>query len=259
MRIEFGRTGAERKEMVMKMGEILGVKPKYMGMPSAAYAVGELTVTKDGAIECEDGTDIRELMDGLKEQGIEPESGYEADAVSETESENEMIDAESENTETANGQEQIESEVTTEQQEGNGLNIEMPRAFFTDAALENLQKIVDSKAELIKKAVGADELPINIGEERVGFPWFTATEAEDAKAYAEFISKLSIMAKEAKRVTAKEKPLDGSSEKYTFHCFLLRLGFIGAEYKQSRKVLMRNLEGSSSFRTGKPETEEGEE
>ena len=67
------------------------------------------------------------------------------------------------------------------------------------------------------------------------------------------------MAKEAKRVTAKEKPLDGSSEKYTFRCFLLRLGFIGAEYKQSRKVLMRNLEGSSSFRTGKPETEEGEE
>jgi hypothetical protein len=56
------------------------------------------------------------------------------------------------------------------------------------------------------------------------------------------------MAKKQKRVTAKEKQLD--NEKYAFRCFLLRLGFIGNEYKQERKILLRNLEGSSAFKSG---------
>ena len=56
------------------------------------------------------------------------------------------------------------------------------------------------------------------------------------------------MAKEAKRVTAKEKEVD--NVKYAFQCFLLRLGFIGDEYKQNRKILMRNLTGSSAFKNG---------
>ena len=54
------------------------------------------------------------------------------------------------------------------------------------------------------------------------------------------------MAKTQKRVTAKEKDVD--NEKYTFRCFLLRLGFIGAEYKEDRKILLRNLSGSSAFK-----------
>ena len=33
-------------------------------------------------------------------------------------------------------------------------------------------------------------------------------------------------------------------------CFLLRLGFIGTEYKRARAVLLRNLQGSSAFRDG---------
>ena len=45
-----------------------------------------------------------------------------------------------------------------------------------------------------------------------------------------------------------EKATD--NEKYTFRCFLLRLGFIGNEYKQSRKILLRNLSGSSAFKSG---------
>ena len=37
--------------------------------------------------------------------------------------------------------------------------------------------------------------------------------------------------------------------------FLLRLGFIGADYKTERKILLRNLSGSSAFRNGAPEKE----
>ena len=53
------------------------------------------------------------------------------------------------------------------------------------------------------------------------------------------------MAKESIRVTATEK--DVESEKYAFRGFLLRLGFIGADTKAYRKLLMKNLSGSAAF------------
>ena len=71
---------------------------------------------------------------------------------------------------------------------------------------------------------------------------------DEMKAYDTFICKLCELARNQKRVSATEKPTD--NEKYAFRCFLLRLGFIGAEYKTARKILLRNLEGSSAFRSG---------
>lgn len=56
------------------------------------------------------------------------------------------------------------------------------------------------------------------------------------------------MAKNATRVTASDKDVD--NEKYAFRCFLLRLGFIGADYKTDRKILLKNLTGSSAFKSG---------
>ena len=64
-----------------------------------------------------------------------------------------------------------------------------------------------------------------------------------------FITALCHMAKNAKRITAKEKEVP--NEKYAFRCFLLRLGFIGQEYKCIRKELLKRLAGSSAFRTPK--------
>ena len=56
------------------------------------------------------------------------------------------------------------------------------------------------------------------------------------------------MSKEQKRITASEKEVE--NEKYAFRCFLLRLGFIGTEYKTDRKILLQNLSGSSAFKSG---------
>lgn len=57
------------------------------------------------------------------------------------------------------------------------------------------------------------------------------------------------MSTEQKRITAKVREVN--NEKYAFRCFLLRLGFIGEEFKQSRKILLSNLDGSSAFKTVK--------
>ena len=67
-------------------------------------------------------------------------------------------------------------------------------------------------------------------------------------AAAHFLGRILDAAKIHKRVTAKEKETD--NEKYAFRCFLLRLGFIGDEFKETRLTLLRNLTGSAAFRTG---------
>ena len=66
----------------------------------------------------------------------------------------------------------------------------MPRDFFTEIALENLQKIVDSKRGLLMKALEADGLPIETTEETVSFPWFKNADGDPvtASAYTHLIS-----------------------------------------------------------------------
>ena len=127
-------------------------------------------------------------------------------------------------------------------------------SLFTTQHLQNLNSIIQAKGDLIKKALGIDDLPVEIEENKICFPWFIGQPTpEELKAYDTFICKLCEMARNLKRVTAKEKEVDNA--KYAFRCFLLRLGFIGDKYKTERKILLRNLEGSSAFKTAKEVTE----
>jgi len=215
MRFEFNRTGAERKALVQAMGEILEVKPKYLGMPTAAYQVDYFHIDKNGGVEFDDRADseeIENLLERLAERGI------------------------------------VAAPAETAQEADLGLTVEMPRDSFTDAALENLRKLVDAKGSLIKKALAVGSLPIEADGEKVSFPWFSETDSESAAAYTHFVAALCDMARNQKRITATEKKVE--NEKYAFRCFLLRLGFIGAEYKGERKILLKNLSGSSAFKNG---------
>ena len=232
MRIEFYRTGAERKALVTAIGEILEARPKYKGMPSAAYEIDYYTVTKDGTVEFDDRTDSEEvenLLEQLADRGI---------VAAPAEMAQDWLDARAEELPKASENEPQEANV--------GLTVEIP---LDKVSLGNLTKLLEAKGKLIRKALGISELSIEILEDRVAFPWFEELPDSDAaKAYTHFISALCEMSRNAKRVTATEKPVD--NEKYAFRCFLLRLGFIGAEYKTARKILLKNLSGSSAFRNG---------
>ena len=244
MRFEFNRTGAERKALVQAMGEILEVKPKYLGMPTAAYQVDYFHIDKTGAVEFDDRADseeIENLLERLAERGI-------VAAPAETAQEGGTAE------ESADAENKAEEPETEAQGADLGLTVAMPRDSFTDAALENLRKLVDSKGSLIKKALAVSSLPIEADGEKVSFPWFAeGQDSESGKAYTHFIAAICDMARNQKRITAKEKPAD--NEKYAFRCFLLRLGFIGAEYKVERKILLKNLSGSSAFKNGEPKSE----
>jgi hypothetical protein len=140
------------------------------------------------------------------------------------------------------------------------LTIEIPLDGFTSEKLDNLAKLVNAKAPLLKAALGADKLPIKQIGDSLFFPWFRgegAIDADHAEAYATLVSLLCKTAREKKRVTAKEKDVDGSP-KYAMRCFLLSLGFIGEEYKTARKILLSRLEGNSSWKNGKKAESETE-
>jgi len=137
--------------------------------------------------------------------------------------------------------------------EHDALAIEMPLDGFTPEKLDNLAKLIDSKRELIKAAIGADgTLPVSQTEEgNLRFDWFPYTEnADEVSAYTTLVSKLCSMAKELQRVTSKEKTV--YNQRFAFRVFLIRLGFVGDDYKTARKILLRNLSGNSAFKNGPP-------
>lgn len=125
--------------------------------------------------------------------------------------------------------------------------IEMPADGFSETAIINLKKLIESKAMLIRKALGADSLDVVKADDRLRFDWFPGTPSpEEAHAYASFITKLCEQAKHQQRVTSKAASVD--NERYSFRCFLLKLGFIGDEYKADRKELLSKLSGNAAFK-----------
>ena len=248
MERKFNATGERRKEMVKVISGIVGMKAVYMRMPTCAYAISNFTVSKEGALtwdERSSGELVEKVLAGLAQAGFTAELEEAAEAQAEISAEGEAERPETAAGETAGG----ENSPAEPQEAGIGLTVSLPRESFTDAALENLRKLVDAKAALIKKALAVESLPVEADAEKVSFPWFAdGQDGDSARAYTHFITALCDMARRQKRVTAKERPAD--NEKYAFRCFLLRLGFIGEEYKGERKALLKNLSGNGSFKSG---------
>ena len=221
MTITIHAQGAERKRLVKTISDWLGVPAKYCGAPTFNYEVDYFTIDRNGSLSFDDRADsevIERLLQHIYDEGFDIDQSH-----------TEETDADAD--------------------EPCGICISMPKNLFTDSSLENLKALIAAKGSLIKKALGVGDLPLEITDTKVSFPWFpSASTLDEMNAYDTFICKLCEMARNQKRVSATEKPTD--NEKYAFRCFLLRLGFIGAEYKTARKILLGKLSGSSAFRDG---------
>jgi len=66
------------------------------------------------------------------------------------------------------------------------------------------------------------------------------------KSYIQLCLALSQMAKEVR--TASPKPQQNENPKYAMRTWLLRLGFIGDEFKTARELLTKRLDGDAAFR-----------
>ncbi len=216
MDLKYNVTGAKRKELVNLIAHFIGCDARYLGAPSFAYEVDYFTIDRNGSVSFDDSADS-EVIERLTEMLYD----------------NSFI-----------------AEASEEQRKPTGIAIQIPAANLTEAQLLNLHAILDAKGSLIKKALGVDSLPVNRVDGRLDFPWFSAScSPEELQAYMKLITALCEMAKNQKRITAKEKAVD--NEKYAFRCFLLRLGFIGHACKADRKILLRDLSGSSAFKSRK--------
>ncbi len=222
--LNYSVTGSERKRLVNAIADFTQADPRYLGAPSFAYEVDYFAIDKNGCVSFDDRADSEEiegLIEALASQGFVARD-------SDT------------------GHDDSDEPQEPPTAETDSLTISMPKDGFTEAALDNLRKLLDAKGTLIQKALGADRLTVETTGDRVSFPWWDAMPTPDeVQAYLAFVAALCAMAKSAKRVTATEK--DVESEKYAFRGFLLRLGFIGAESKAHRKLLLKNLSGSAAF------------
>lgn len=245
----------DRKEIVKVVSEHFGVKDEYMGVPSFAYQIiteGETyTIDKAGKI--------------TNAEGIELELGAILKPMDEV-------------------QEQEERTVIEENTETEPQIISVPIAGHTGISLRNLANTIYSKQELIQKSLGIQDsiiseaiikelnevkistiddfqkaivgkesyiqIEFNFEEQKIGFNFIKA-ETENITTYTQFIELLNQSAKELKHASYKAKSTD--NPKFTFRVFLIRLGMIDDEYKEARKVLLKNLEGNGAFRYGKPE------
>ncbi len=209
MNIEFNLTGKERKKLVRAVSEITRIPAEYQYMPTCSYTIGEhYTVTKNGTLIISDDTDEKEVQHLLTELA---DKGYQIPNT-----------------------------------ERNNLTVQMPRNSLDERTLNRVRRILENKGELFKTAFQTDSLDLQVTEKTVDFPWFTIEQDGDADAYCTFISMLCEFAKNLNRIN--NKPDTSDNPKYAFRCFLLRLGMIGTEFKATRKVLLRNLPGSSAFR-----------
>ena len=237
MQIKYHLEGSERKALLAVMREILQDTPKYMGPPTFSFVIGPYTIDRHGTLDCPDHLDSTQVAMLVREL---ERDGYVGERIGET-----AKPAEQQVIETPR------KEIVTPTLDNlDRLSVEMPRDGMTPTAMENLRRLVASKATLLKKALATDSLPITEHADRIEFGWFRPTDDQtEITAYYQLVQGLCELARTQKRVSATEQEVE--NEKYAFRCFLLRLGFIGVEYKEARKILLRNLSGNAAFRTAR--------
>ena len=243
----------DRKVLVNRLGELLGIRPTYLYTPTYAYEIGEYTVTKEGDLEAENPDE--EILRTLYEEGIIEKPDFE--------------------------EPELEAEETATADDNYDVCIGLPLKNHTGSTLRNLVNLLYQRAKLNNKATGATfsvekelvdslvEEDDNLTKERffeclneypdalkglkitnteiqfLGFP--ELQDSEILEAQIDLASLMNTQALNQKRIQAKV--VDEENEKYAFRIWLLRIGMKGDEYKTTRKILFQNLYGNAAFRT----------
>ena len=254
-----------RKNMVKAISELTEIPSVYMGMPSAAFQIGTMTINRDGTIDCEDETMIETVKPKLIEHGwldaeVEPE------AIAEAPGDSKEIPEDTEPIRVAQ------------------MDITMPIENWTVGQLTNLLRMIYSKQYIINRMLDYDMLYIEESfiatisenppataadfEERMlraieadcirgfriadGKATLSAPFVEDEPtrwtAYADLLKGILKTAETASRISIKRLD-DSENEKYHANSWLMRMGFGGADYKQTRRILMGHLKGFAAFKS----------
>ena len=254
--------------------ELLGAPVTYSGVPSCAYRIGAcITIDREGNIEITNDDAVRILMPFFIEQGWHTAEATEEPVEPAADSETAEAPAEA----------AAENIVDPERVTGiDDCTISLP-ADMTVAQITNLVHMLYSEQRLLNKAAMDGRLTIpeslitRLTEYTPETPEAFADLLNDFKAlgelagmsyengvvsmdfphddahpehgitYAGLVERIIHAAKEATRVKAEINTSE--NEKYYMRAWLLRLGYGGADLKEERRLLLRNLKGHSAFPT----------
>lgn len=223
----------DRKELVNALSKHLGLKAKYLGVPSFAYEIGDFTVTREGKILNKAGDEM--TLEQIKETSLEDEFT------------------------------QIEIAFPLEGHDARSIRNLLNMIYSKETLIKKVYVLEDAivEKEVIDAISSLEDLDeilklinennckgISFEDEKITFKFIKG----DIKISSEFLSLLIKKAKELKYATSKQVETD--NDKYSFRTWLIRLGMVGADYKEHRKFLLSKLEGSSVFRNGLPASKE---
>ena len=246
----------DRKEMVRAISELTGLEATYLYMPTCAYQIGPVTVNRNGSITCDDATMVETILPMLRERG--------------------WLDAEQE-TEKA----PADSEAPASVRE---MKLTMPIEGWTISQMTNLLRMVYSKQRLINRMLNSGMLYVDeaiittISENPPGTPEDFEAKVQSAietgqlkgldisaekvslsvpfveddptrwTAYSDLLRGMLRTAGAATRVSIKQID-DPENEKYQANSWLMRMGFGGTDFKETRRVLMKHLNGYAAFKS----------
>ena len=153
--IDFKVKGEERKKLAYAIGESFGMPVKYTRTPKFDYLIGSCILDKN---------EVFHASGDLSESKLDLilERFYKGEPIQQSELPED---------------ETVEADV---------LSISVPRNMFIDDKLENLQKLIEGKQTLFKRAFRAEQLEIVITQNQVSFPWVPlASEPDAVNAYTE--------------------------------------------------------------------------
>ncbi len=254
-----GGSDMERKEIVKRLSEQLGIKSKYLGAPNFDYEIRTeeetYTVDRRGMITTSEGrtTTLDEILNPSEPT---PEEHEEIEVINPNQEETLQLD---------------------------GLELKLPLGNHTGRTLKNIINMLSSKQDLIMMSfetaevfmdgnfakalndkefstleelskalngLGAGRCPgITFDFEEGTFTIKLTAENLTHNKISAFQNLIVLMNESAKKLKrASFKPSQNDNPKYAMRTWLIRLGMNGEEYKAVRKTLLSKLEGNSSFR-----------
>ena len=242
----FKASGIERKQIASVIAEALCEEVEYQGLPSFAYHTAGWTIDRNGLIaspEIEDNKVFRTVLDALEAAGATAD-GNGTVTISLNDHDGNSL----RNTVNLIWSKQKLIQKALDRQTAivpEGL-IDAINSVPIDT-LEDFTKVVNNAID-IGKIQGECELEFDLVDETIGFSFSNASlNANEVFAFITLCQLINEQGKKQRFSSTKQREV--GNDKYSFRCFLLKLGFIGQEYKVVRKILLSRLDGNASFRT----------
>lgn len=224
-----------RKDLAVALSEILGTSYQYNGAPNFEFLINGWVIDKNSNLISPENAEIETFIT-LKEKGfnsvgniklIFSSEGYTGSAL------RNIINMIYSKQDLLKKVFQLNEDILHREfvEQINEKKIECIDEFLEEAnklSYYDLGKLVFTKEEIIINFMNPN------------------ADLSEIKAYIQLINAIINKAKKQKFSSTKKSQTE--NEKYAFRVWLLRLGFIGEEFKITRNILLKNLKGNAAFR-----------